>query len=322
MEKQFAQVSVKGKIHQLPAISVEGRTIIEGQGWLKIASIQSEQLQPGHVEHPEAIIRALRQQPLKADIFTFVQKLPHTQPQFDYPFVWDNVAAIPLTTYDEWFEKRLSQDTRRNVRLASKRGLVVEAVPFSDELVNGIVEIYNETPVRNGRRFWHYGKDFEKVKRENATYPERSQFIAAYSGSELVGFIKLVFVDNVAWVIQILSKNVHKDKRPMNALVSKAVEICCAAGKSHLIYSKYVYGTFENSSLTEFKRRSGFEKVLLPQYFVPLTLRGKVAMRFGLHLGLTTLLPKGLTAFLLGLRKSYLEHNMGGRKPAESGRPT
>jgi hypothetical protein len=166
-------------------------------------------VQSGHVKIT-AIIQALRQHPLKADIFTFVQKLPYTQPKFDYPVVWDNVAGIPLATFEEWWEKRLSQDTRRNIRLASKRGLIVQAVPFSDELARGIVEIYNETPVRNGRRFWHYGKDFETVKRENSTYPERSQFIAAYSDSELIGFFKMVFVNNVASVLQILSKNRHR----------------------------------------------------------------------------------------------------------------
>jgi len=321
MEKQFAQLSIKGKIHQVPATTVEGHTVVVRNGWLKIASIKSEELQPGHVENPAAIIQALRQQPLKADIFTFVQKLPYTQPKFDYPVVWDNVAAIQLSTFDAWLED-LSQDTRRNIRLASKRGLVVQPVPFSDELARGIVEIYNETPVRNGRRFWHYGKDFETVKRENSTYPERSQFIAAYSDSELVGFFKMVFVNNVASVLQILSKNSHKDKRPMNAMISKAVEICCAMGKSHLVYSKYIYGTFDSSSLTEFKRRNGFEQILLPRYFVPLTLKGRTAMRFRLHLGIKELLPKGLTTFLLNLRKAYLEHSVRDRRLAERGTST
>ena len=67
----------------------------------------------------------------------------------------------------------------------------------------------------------------------------------------------------------------HFDKRPNNALIAKAVEICATEGKSHFIYGSYVYYD-PNSSLTEFKRRNGFEPVALPRYFIPLTLKGKL----------------------------------------------
>jgi hypothetical protein len=303
----FAEVSVKGVIHKVPAAKIDGLTIIAAGSWLKMASIQSEDWWPGEVEDPAALIGKLREQRLKADIFTFSQKLPHTEPRFKYPMIWDNVAAIPITTFEDWWEKRLSQDTRRNVRLAAKRGLEVQAVTFSDELVRGLSEIYNETPFRNGRRFWHYGKDIETIKRENSTYSDRSEFIAAHCGSELVGFFKMVYVNNVASIMQILSKDKHQDKRPMNAMIAKAMEICCAKGVSHLMYRKYVYGKNQQGSLTEFKRRNGFEQILLPKYFIPFTAKGKLAMRLNLHLGIKEVLPTGLTSFLLNLRKKRYE---------------
>ena len=37
-------------------------------------------------------------------------------------------------------------------------------VPFDDALVRGISRIYDETPTRQGRRFWHYGKDLDAAK--------------------------------------------------------------------------------------------------------------------------------------------------------------
>ena len=33
-------------------------------------------------------------------------------------------------------------------------------------LVNGIIGIFNQSPVRRGKPFWHYGKDFDTVKKE------------------------------------------------------------------------------------------------------------------------------------------------------------
>ena len=106
------------------------------------------------------------------------------------------------------------------------------AVNFDDQLVRGISDIYNETPIRQGRKFWHYGKSFEQVKAENATYPDRSEFIGAFFNGELIGFIKFVMVNNVARIMQIVSLEAHTDKRPTNALLAKAVEI--AARKMRL----------------------------------------------------------------------------------------
>jgi hypothetical protein len=92
--------------------------------------------------------------------------------------------------------------------------------------VKGIQQIYNEAPLRQGRPFWHFGKDFDTVKRENGTYLERSEFLGAHLHHELIGFIKIIYVDRIATLIQILAKNEHQDKRPMNALVANAVKLC------------------------------------------------------------------------------------------------
>ena len=130
------------------------------------------------------------------------------------------------------------------MRIAGKRGVLVKMVEFNDELARGIAEIYNETPIRQGRSFCHFGKDVETVKAENATYPERSQFIGAYCGNELIGFMKLVHIDEVASIMQFLSKNAHLDKKPMNALLAKAVELCEKSGKADTWY-------IENSHLQQ-----------------------------------------------------------------------
>ena len=233
---------------------------------------------------------------------------------------WDNVAALHILSFKDWWEKRLSQDTRRNVRLAAKRGVVVKSVPFDDDFVEGIRGIYDESPIRQGRPFWHYGKDHETVKRDNASFVSRSEYIGAFVGKELIGFLKMVYLDKSANIMQILSKAAHYDKRPMNALINKAVEVCDAKAIPYLVYCKYSYhGSYEND-LAEFKRRNGFEKVLVPQYFVPLTLWGRIAVSMNLQLGATQMLPDKLVARLLRWRTSYYQRRTRARTP-ESDEP-
>src|SRR4029077_1221269 len=217
----------------------------------------------------------LKESKLKADVFTFAQRPPRIAPKYDYHFEWDNWAAIPTTCFNHWWEK-LPQESRKNVRRAAKRGVVVKVTPFHDDLVNAVHKIYNGIPVRDGRPFWHFGKDVETVRRELATYLDRSEFIGAYWNEELIGFLKMVYVDHVATVFHIISMNEHYDKRPTNALIAKAAEVCEQKAISHLIYTKFVYGNKRRSSLVEFKRRNGFQQVNFPRYHIPLTLSGKL----------------------------------------------
>jgi hypothetical protein len=296
-------VSIKGKLTKVPCVEVGGKPVVVTGKWLRMAAVMDEPLVEGKiVEDPVAFTEQMRKSAVRADIFSYAQKLPEITPLYNYNFEWDNLAAVPITTYNDWWEKRLPQESRKNVRRAGKRGVVVRTVAFDDEFVKGIQGIYNETPVRQGRRFWHFGKDFETVKRENATYLDRSAFIGAYLGEELIGFIKIVFVDRNATIMQIITKNQHHDKRPMNALLASAVELCVSRGMSYLLYGKYVYGKKEGSQMTEFKRRNGFEEIKFPRYFLPLTIRGKLAVRSGLHLGVRNLIPVPVINLLLNLR--------------------
>src|SRR5262249_53562515 len=138
-------------------------------------------------------------------------------------------------------------------------------------------------------------------------YLERSEFIGAFYGEALIGFIKIIYVDQIATLIQILARNDHHDKRPMNALLAHAMEICQRKNMSCLVYGKYVYGTKHDSSLTEFKRRNGFEQVSFPRYYIPLSTKGRVAIRLGLHREFTNLLPKSVSDLLLNFRRGIVK---------------
>jgi hypothetical protein len=185
---------------------------------------------------------------------------------------------------------------------------VVKLAEFDDAFVQGIVNINNETPIRQGKPFWHFQKSFDAVKRENSTYAERNAFLGAYCQDELIGFIRLTYSDRVGNIVQLLSLMKHYDKRPANALIAKAVEICEQKGISHLLYYNYIYND-PKSSLTEFKRRNGFEQVLLPRYYIPLTPKGKIALSLELHRGLVQRIPKPLLMQLLKMRSLWYARN-------------
>lgn len=320
MKGNRVSVSVKGRVTVIPAILVQGRNIIVTGRWIRRAIVHDEEWLEGRTfDRPEEVIELLKQQQPRPDILSFATSESESEPEFPYAFEWDNVAIIPSRSYEAWW-KGLSQDARRNVRLAAKRGVVVRTVEFDDKLVEGIKRIYDETPVRQGRQFWHYGKDFDAVKRENSTYLERSEFIGAFFEEKLIGFIKMVRVGSTARIMQILSMNEHFDKRPANAMIAKAVEIASQKGMSNLAYCRYVYGTKRNSSITEFKRRNGFVELRFPRYHIPLSPKGTLAVRLGFHREVREILPEWLVETLLSLRARFYDLKNAIRLPKSSSR--
>jgi hypothetical protein len=298
----WIDVRVRGKRRRIHSVCLDGRTVTASGRWLKIAAIDGEEFVEGEtVPDPDSFCARLRHAGLKADIFTFAQKALEETPRYPYPLEWDNAAVTPTTNPSDWLAHCVEYDVRKAIRKAAKIGVVVRQAELDDGFVRGIAEIYNETPVRQGRAFWHYQKDLESVRRENSTYPERSIYIGAYYQDELIGFIRMVVVDAMAATLQVLSMKKHFDKKPTSALLAKAVEICAERRLTHLMYGKYVY-TDPASSLTEFKRRNGFRHVRMPKYYIPLTLKGRLALRLRLHREAGEILPRWLVRTLRAVR--------------------
>lgn len=285
-------------------IPIDGRDIVVSGSWLWTAAVFDEDWDDRPImDDPAEFAARLSASGLKADIFTFAQKIPDCKPRYDYRFEWDNVAAIPITTYQDWW-RRLTTDRRKDVKRAEKQGILVRTVGLDDELVKGIVEINNDVPFRQGKRFKHYGKDFETVKREYATFPDRSEFLAAYFNDELAAILKMVYVGELACFLEILSKTKYNEKRPINALISKAVEIAVEKKRTYLTYGRFQYGNKRRSSFADFKQRNGFERIVFPRYYIPLTAKGRVAIRFKLQHGPLGILPGPLVTAVLSLRSS------------------
>jgi hypothetical protein len=308
-------IRIRGKNTTVPAVWVSGQEVICTGKYLRMARLFDDELAEGEpVADPAQFATELRASALSADVFTFPQKPGSGERHRAFYHENDNWAAIPIHGFEQWWE-HLPQESRRNVRRAAKRGVVVKEVPFEEELVRGIKRIYDETPVRQGRHFWHYGKDLDAIRLENSTYLQRSWFLGAYFEGELIGFLKVIMADHVGTVIQVLSMEAHRDKRPTNALLSQAVRSCAERGVSLLVYGNYSYGKKGADSLTEFKRRNGFEKLTVPRYYVPLTLKGRIALKLGLHHGLSNIIPRPVAKFLLAARAAALRLTMRSTPP-------
>jgi hypothetical protein len=259
---------------------------------------------------PERVISELRKSKLAIDLFTFLQELPDTSPKYPYPYEMDNLAVLPVSTFDHWWTKQIGFKARNKAKQAEKKGVVVREVPFDETLVNGIWQIYNECPVRQGRLFPHHGKSFETVREMSATFLDSSVFIGAFDRERLIGFIKLTIDDShiQAGIMHIVSLLEQRDKAPTNALIVQAVRSCADRGISHLVYSKFSYGKKLRSSLSAFKERNGFRRVDLPRYYVPLTLWGSLAFKIGLHRSLLDLVPESVGAKLRDVRAAWYRH--------------
>lgn len=309
-----AEIRVRGKRRIVPAVSLEGRLIVSLGRWLRIASVHDEiWMEEEAVKDPQGVVATLRACRFEADLFTFGQQFPDTTPRHSCFLEWDNVAAISLGSHAQWWEG-LPQETRKNTRKAAKQGVEVRLATPDEAFIRGVVAIYNETPVRQGKPFSKFGLDYAAVQAELLQLAERSDFVGAYLQGELVGFIKVVYMGKVASILSIVPKVKHADKKVTNALIAKTVEIACSRGMSHLLYGKYVYGNKASSPLTEFKRRNGFEQVQVPRYYIPLTLKGAVLLKLKLHRGLIGILPDRVVERLIQWRAHFFQLVQRARK--------
>lgn len=304
-------VRIKGVPVHFDAVRVRNQTFVISGKIAKTAALRRDKNEwLEDVSDPEEVSRALKKTPIHIDFLKFWQRIPESEAKFEYYYETRQIAAIPVKDYKNWFEKQISPKARNKIRKTEKYGVVIGETELNDELIRGIMGIFNQSPVRRGKRFWHYGKDYQTVKTEMSLDLEESIFITAYYERELIGFIKLLVGDRCAVITLILDMMAHRDKAPMNGMIAKAVEICAERKIPYIIYTVWRRGEHG-----EFQESTGFEKIPVPEYFVPLTLKGAIALRLGLHRGPRGLIPEKMMVWLLALRANWYSFRYH-RKPA------
>jgi hypothetical protein len=288
-----------------------GREIRVQGKLLRVARLDGEKYT--FPENPEATLAQLRDAGTRVDVFTFLQSLSDSSPKYSYPMEMDNLAVLPVSTFDNWWNKQIRSYPRNRARQAAKRGVTMREIPFGDELVNGICAIYNETPVRQGKRFPHYGMTRERARAYAGTFLDRSIYVGAFAGDAMIGFIKLTMdvSRTQACLVHILSMVQHKEKAPTNALIAEAVRVCAEQKVPYLVYEHFNYGKKVGDSLTHFKEVNGFKRVDVPRYYVPLTKLGGFALRLGLHHRIVDRIPEPIVGKLRDLRKAWYIHRHG-----------
>jgi hypothetical protein len=294
-------VRVKGAPQLFEAVRLKGQTFVISGRIIRTAALRKEKEEwLEDVQNPEEVVQMLKNSPAKIDLLRFWQRIPESKPKFKYYYEWRNIAAIPVSTYRNWFTKQISPKARNKIRKSEKCGVRIQESVVTDQLIAGIVSIFNQSPVRRGKPFWHYGKSFLTAKQEMSLDASRSTFVAAYFRDELIGFIKLLFADRYAIITLILDKTAHRDKAPMNGMIAKAVEICADRGIPYITYTVWRRGEHG-----QFQESNGFEKIPVPEYFVPASLLGRIALAVGLHKGLKEALPERVVVCLLELRRRW-----------------
>ena len=296
---------IRGQPARIECVDILGQTYTITRGPLTTISLEDDWFED--VAEPEAVIAALKDSTgVKPDIFTFWQRLPHVTPKYSFHAEWEELAVLPVVSHDHWWNHQIKSRVRNQIRKAEKEGLVVREAVFNEHFIRGMTAIFNETPLRQGRKFWHYGKDFQTVKTQFSRFIHREYMIGAYYKDELIGFMMLGNAGRFGVTGQIISATKHRDKHTNNALIGKAVQLCAERGLQHL---SYIY--WSDNSLAEFKRRCGFERTRVPRYFVPITRKGQVAIKLGLHRGWKALLPVQLKTMLKRLRSGWHGHAGG-----------
>ena len=276
-------------------MEILGKEVRIRGGAVKIAYLDGEGYQ--FFDDPAQAVAAIRgHRGKRVDLFTFIQQLSGGGSRYDFPCELDNMAVLHISTFDNWIKKQIDFKVRNKVRKAEKLGVSVREIVFDEAMALGVWAIYNESPIRQGKRFWHYGKDVGAVQKMNSTFPARSIYIGAFLEEKLIGFVKMVSNEDgtQAGLMQIISMIQHRDKAPNNALIAQAVRSCAERGIANLWYANFSYGRKQSDSLADFKRHNGFQKVEIPRYYVPLTLMGRIALRAGLQRGITEWFPESI----------------------------
>ena len=166
------KISFRGKHVFVPCIKVNNCEIISRGIFPRIATVFDDFLNPNYIKDPKPYIHAINNKRM-ADIFSFLGKIDDSDSKSYNIFTDENnvhiehdfLAAIRIKTYDDWLRCDIKKQTRKRIKKSKKIGISVKRVDLDSNLIEDITKIFNETPVRQGRKFWHYGKDFEQSQK-------------------------------------------------------------------------------------------------------------------------------------------------------------
>lgn len=91
--------------------------------FVKIAMLKEEWYKD--LDNSIEFIEKLKKVKPTPDIFTFWQRLPDTEPKYNYYMEYDSIAALQIINFKHWFQKQINENSRRNIKKAKKKVLLL-----------------------------------------------------------------------------------------------------------------------------------------------------------------------------------------------------
>src|ERR1700759_1017027 len=110
-------------MRQEPVITICGREVKVQGRVVRIGRIEGDKYR--FLDDPQTFIEALRAQTSCVHLFTFMQRLPETSPQYAYPMEWDTLAVIPGATFEQWWTEQIGFKATNKAKQAEKKGVVL-----------------------------------------------------------------------------------------------------------------------------------------------------------------------------------------------------
>jgi hypothetical protein len=120
---------------RIAELSLESRDVLVRGRLCRLAHVDVDGYK--FLTDPESAIAALRSSTTRAGLFTFLQKLPDTSPRYLYSFELENLAVLPISTFDHWWSQQIGFKARNKTKQAEKKVIVFREVPFGRVLVAG-----------------------------------------------------------------------------------------------------------------------------------------------------------------------------------------
>ena len=89
----------------MDSFTIGGHTILIQRSVCKVARLKQEFYYD--IDKPVEFIEMLRNSKVKADLLTFLQPFPESEPKYKYYREWDNFAAIAISDYENWYRRQI-----------------------------------------------------------------------------------------------------------------------------------------------------------------------------------------------------------------------
>lgn len=205
----------------------------------------------------------------------------------------ETIGILSTDSFDAWL-KAVGKRVRQDIIRSERRGVLVKATHADDKFLRDALAIYNETPVRQGRRYTGYGETLEGLKKKFAESVS-VEILAAYDENELIGILWMMCGDRVAQIGSFVHLVRKRDKLPAIALIAAAVKRCSERSVQFLAYPT-AFGL--QPGIDSFRLRMKFRPFAVPRYYVPLTRRGYASIRLHVHKPIQHVLPKAIARAL------------------------